>query len=704
MAADHKSPATKGLGGREEDADMRHDSKGLRANDNRGRVRGEIVAPTEPEVEPRIVVREEDSPIAGEKETEGAFELGYERKPEGTYTLEVDAPGMKSVSVPLPSAEEDVGRIVLQPALVYRAKLMLDGRPASGVKVALQLHKAIPVSSGDSRTEEDGTVALTTTSAEFSHYLTPEGNYADLSLAFEREGSFFQSVPARLDGFRVVHVVELSPAPNIEFVLRSREDGVPFRLEQGPNPYQDGRYAPFARVVDSGKTNRGGKFAPRWPEGIRLLWIVVGASGDETWFPMLRDQAVAASPVELNPQEHYVIRVRLRHGTRKVPGANIAAYLLSPDASRAFGWIRGVTGGDGDVTWRVGRMEMQIERPPHVASAEVLYALDGVPAFEFLHLRKRRGVSSRNPVVIKLGKQQKLDPLHRRRTIWFTCRDADGNRLTPTRVSATFQGEFGLGHFAGGRPRKVAESIAGRPDLFEASKLAVPREGRASSAGKGLFTVVTAERGKYHFDVTADQWRQAASANSPLAFVYPAPTTLRRRLRVVDASGVPVPRAWVTICPIVFDDQPYVGELMHAATDSRGVLRLRHLAEDGRYQIYVRDLRDDRSGWVEHFEVKNAAEETTVLLAPPVRFQAELELDTEIIKSAEGIGFALQSVAGGAMPRIHCIVKDGKILAPRATGLEGYVLYGHYWSPQESKLYNVTIPAAEAHGQRVRFP
>ena len=175
-----------------------------------GTVAGEIVVPSPTAPEARVSVRSSGATVREERSKGGAFKIEYVRNSEEGHTLEVAAPRMKPVSVPLPTGKENVGRIVLRPTLAYRGTVTCDGVELAGALLSLRNRLGIAVGSG--RVADSGReFEVRLTSMAFSRLRSADGAYSKLSLTIRHDDRSFQSVAARPEGFGAGHDIQLVP-------------------------------------------------------------------------------------------------------------------------------------------------------------------------------------------------------------------------------------------------------------------------------------------------------------------------------------------------------------------------------------------------------------------------------------------------------------------------------------------------------------
>ena len=194
---------------------------GKRAGEAEGpaRVVGEIVTGEGPAAPARVTVQEDDAAVKQDSEESGPFEVGYEREPGRKYSVEVGAPGMRTVRIPLPTKSENVGKVVLQPALGYHGRLLLDGNSVPGVSVTLRNESGLLVGASAARSDDTGRFEIPIARAEFSRLTDVHGSFLHLTLGFDHSQDVFEGARARVEGFGHGHEIELQPGAKLVFRL-----------------------------------------------------------------------------------------------------------------------------------------------------------------------------------------------------------------------------------------------------------------------------------------------------------------------------------------------------------------------------------------------------------------------------------------------------------------------------------------------------
>ena len=665
-----------------------------------GEVRGEVVVPPSSGVQPKLRVKPTDGQILAERPARGDFRLSYERVPERSYLLEVDAPGMRPVSVPLPAAVEDVGKIVLQPCLGYRGRLVLDGKAVAGTSVTLHGREGIQFGRSVAASDAEGRFEIRVTDTDFSTLTGKDGAYSALSLAFTHATLSFHPVAARVEGFWGEHVVELSARPGAEFVLSSGAGDVPIRLERSFDRSRETRASRDASVVTPGRTSKGGHYRTPWPVGWNAAWVVVGAAPEEIrYLVTTADLQAAEGPITLIATRTHRFQLRASIQRAPMPNAEVTILVRWKGPPVAAGFLRGATDAAGNLGFRLGATDARNAGPVEIVTASVLYAHGGSPRSETFDLvRRNRGHQSTRRLDLKLGKD-----LDEAGFLWFTCKDDAGHALTPTRIWCLARLEGGLDPIIGTGLRAVPASMGGPAGLFRVGGLVLPAEGSRARAKGAVFLVDTVEQGQERFPMSRDQWDRAKSAGSPLPFRFARKETEELEFLVVDHARVPVPRAWVTIVPLDLRPNLRGLEQTRASADRDGVVKAGYLSPDREYQVFVYDARDGRTGFVARFEPKNAPRTTVVVLEPVTTFESAIRLDAGVFPDTKCVGAYLASDPQGILPMVPCVIRDGRITAQRPSGLAGYQLRISTYHAMLG-LVGVTRAAKEAHGATVSFP
>ncbi len=676
------------------DADV-VDANACAPEEDSGLVTGEVVVSTVEDSVARITVKNADGTVHEEVNRGGGFELEYERRPDSEYELEVNAPRTKPVKVPLPTSNENVGRIVLQSSLAYRVRI---SPPHDDLEVVLRSTHGHPL--GVSKTDgRSGQVDIALAATGFSRTLAASGDYANLLLTFKHPERSFSSVPARPAGFGAGHNIVLRDAPRIIFRLVDRESSVPMRLEAnrptiGPAALLD---VP-GKLIDVGNSDSGGEWRPFWPETDRSAWAIVGPPGAQRLFLVSRMDALKG-PIVLNDRATHPVRIRVLRGRDPVQGAEVIATVgwTGKHRSRGSGWLRGVTDGSGDLSWVLAGSEKTAAGPVEIKRVDLRYVADGIPHRVSKRFQKRgRGHRSTQRLLIRVGAELD-DP----KSVWFRCRDAAGGVLTPTAISVVAR--VGDETIAVGTSRPIRATGT----LFEAMHLALPSVGRLAKAELAYVTVDTIERGARRFNVDSLVWGRAGSADQPLELTFPEAQLLDRRVRVSGPDGQPIPRVVVTAIPSGADSRFRRLEYVYATTGPRGTVQFGHLATGQTYRLFAFDPIGLRTAYLAEYEVGKATDITDLPMAPSVRFRSELQLDKRLYADPKWLTVKLVSVPESALPSIACTVKTvggrAVIEAGRESGLAGYVLEITALHSERGRQ-RVAVPASKVVSASISFP